>query len=115
MNEFTRPMAHPAMPTPARDPEDKNAPCPRRYTRVSCPRVYLLFLAFAARVFRTEAERGLAVLFFLVDFLFAVFRLAGLFRFTDRLFRTAIRILLHKLHKFTPCSKSCDFSAFYSF
>jgi hypothetical protein len=91
-------MAHPAMPTPARDPEDKKAPCPRRYTRVSCPRVYRLFLAFAARVFLTEAERGLAVLFFLVvDFLLVVVERVLLF--VDFLLRlAAIPILIPVLY-----------------
>ena len=70
MNEFTRPIAQPAIPTPARDPEERKAPWPLLYTRVSWPRVYLLFLAFAARVFLTEAERGLAGLFFRVEVVF---------------------------------------------
>jgi hypothetical protein len=47
---------------PGRDPLDRKAPCPLRYTFVRVPIEYPLFFAFAAKDFRTAGERGLAAL-----------------------------------------------------
>ena len=60
MKEFTRACAQRDIVIPGRDPLERKAPCPRRYTFVSVPREYPLRFAFAESDLRTAGERGLA-------------------------------------------------------
>jgi hypothetical protein len=90
MNEFTRACAQRDIVMPGRDPLERKAPCPLRYTFVSVPSEYPLFFAFLAREVLTAEDSGLALRRG-AAFLRVVGRLrAGDFRFVVLRLRTAI-------------------------